>query len=117
MMVKFVDKEQLVDIAILKDDNVAILGFDEMAKNIAINTADKLSDKSPRGIRWENRQNARAQLDREAAEITRRRMGFHDCCRERISKINQPCKQAKPGEQTYKQAKTAKSSLQVSQTG
>ena len=40
MMVKFVDKEQLVDIAILKDENVAILGFDEMAKNIAINTAD-----------------------------------------------------------------------------
>ena len=51
MMVKFVDKEQLVDIAILKDENVAILEFDEMAKNIAINTADKLSNKSPRGIR------------------------------------------------------------------
>ena len=40
MMVKFEDKEQLVDIAILKEENVAILGFDEMAKNIAINTAD-----------------------------------------------------------------------------
>ena len=40
MMVNFVDKEQLVDIAISKDENVAILEFDEMAKNIAINTAD-----------------------------------------------------------------------------
>ena len=32
MMVKFVDKEQLVDIIILNDENVAILGMDEMAK-------------------------------------------------------------------------------------
>ena len=35
-----VDRECEVDIVILKDENVAILGFDEMAKNISINMAE-----------------------------------------------------------------------------
>ena len=41
LLVKFVDEEQHVDIILLKDENVAILGMNEMAKmKITINTAD-----------------------------------------------------------------------------
>ena len=43
LLVKFVDEEQHVDIILLKDENVAILGMNEMAKmKITINTADAL---------------------------------------------------------------------------